>query len=115
MKRSVKLVSPLKKKMKSTDDEEGIISNLNFDELSHVIEYLQIGEVIMLSLVNQSIHQIISDHIRIIHPYCLGKKWSISRALMTHRSVKITNDNIEQVQHIVNQLIDKNESITTLT
>ena len=105
----------LKKKMKATTDGEGIISDLNSDVWSHVIEYLQIGEVIMLSLVNQSIHQIISDHIRIIHPYCLEDEWSISRALLNHRSVPITNDTIERVQHIVQQLIEKNEPLTKFT
>ena len=108
-------VSSLKKKMKSSDDGERIISDLNSDEWSHVVEYLEIGEVIMLSLVNQSIHQIISDHIRTIHPYCLDDEWSISRALLNHRSAKITNDNIERVQHIANQLIEKNEPLTKFT
>ena len=69
----------------------------------------------MLSLVNQSIHQIISDHIRIIHPYCLDDEWSISHALMTHRSAKITKHNVERIKHIVNRLIEKNEPITKLT
>ena len=99
------------KKMKATDGC-GIISDLNSDVWSHVVEYLEIGEVIMLSLVNQSIHQIISDHIRTIHPYCLNDEWSIARALMNHRSAKITNDTIERVQHIINELIEKNEPIT---
>ena len=107
-------LEPLKKKMKSTDGE-GIISDLNSDVWSHVVEYLQIGEVIMLSLVNQSIHQIISDHIRTIHPYCLDGEWSISRALLNHRSVKITKDNIERIQHIINQVMEKDEPISKFT
>ena len=60
-------VSPLKKKMKATGVDD-IISVLNSDVWSHVLEYLQVGDVIMLSLTNHSMHQIISDHIRIIHP-----------------------------------------------
>ena len=79
---------------------------------SHVVEYLEIGEVIMLSLVNPFI---ISDHIRIIHPYCLADEWSISRALVNHRSVTVTNETIEKIQHIVNQLIEKNEPLTKFT
>ena len=109
--RSLK-VSPLKKKIKTMGE---IISDLNSDVWSHVVEYLEIGEVIMLSLTNQSIHQIISDHIRIIHPYCLNDEWSISHALVDHRSVTITKRTIKRIQHIANQLIEKDEPLTKFT
>ena len=107
-------VSPLNKKMKATGGDR-IISDLNSDTWSHVIEYLEVEEVITLVLVNRSIQQIISDHIRIIHPYCLDDEWSISRALMNHYYVMVTKDNIERFEHIVNQLIEKNEPITKFT
>ena len=64
------------KMMKQTANS--VLVSLASDELCHVIQFLKIGEVIMLSLVNRSIHQIISDHIRIIHPYFIGPSWSIS-------------------------------------
>ena len=75
------------KKMKQAGNS--VLLNLASDEVCHVIQFLKIGEVIMLSLVNRSIHQIISDHIRIIHPYFIGSSWSISRALMTPKDDRV--------------------------
>ena len=44
------------KKLKSTSSDLNLC-HLRSDELSHVVEYLQVGEVIMLSLLNRSMYQ----------------------------------------------------------
>ena len=126
--------SDLSPSVKKTKTSTHAILTLSSDEISLLIDYLQIGEVIMLSLVCKSFHETLSKHIKTIHPYCIKPStykrrygetyfdgddqpipWSISRALKTHRCVVVSPSSFEEVGVILKEMIEEKEPLSKLT
>ena len=73
----------------SLSSEKGLFK-LSRDELRSIVEYLPVGEVLMLCLTCKSLHEEIVAILRNMAPFVAQKPWTISKAYATRNQFKLS-------------------------
>lgn len=103
------------KKLRISDNSQQLLKRLSDDEVFSILQFLQIGEVIMFALTSTSMYKQIESIIRNYEPHVSSQheQWTISSALLTRR--EITIDNNEDLAALASLLQERNIVIGQLT
>jgi len=101
--------SPLVKKVKHNDAtikpfQDVPLSLLSTDEISSILPFLFIGEVLMLSMASKELKTKIESIVRDDQPHVLAPFWSITKALRTRNKLTLSqNDQLVQLGNLVKE------------
>ncbi|KAG2373492.1 hypothetical protein C9374_012099 [Naegleria lovaniensis] len=95
------------------------LAKLSFDEIELILEYLLIGELLMMSLCSkwwyQSVCGLVKEKFCKYYIHDDDDDWVLTKALRSAKSLSISYANIDQVRTVVDEIVEHGDSLNNFS